>query len=265
MTDHSEGSSTQALIDGRLLALNDRRELEIQLVAVGGTQVLIIDNLYRRPADVRRLALGLDFFPPLRGMYPGAFASTGVSAGPVLHQVNSLARDVIGRALTFRGASEDEDVSFAMLTRRRGDLVPIQRQPHIDPNDYTGIIYLNPPAQCAGGTAFWRHRPSGLQAMPLPWSPFLAPLLSRYQARNQEELLQSFATEALSEPMEGYPTRTNRFWELTEVIPMRFNRLVLFNARLFHSGHIPEGAFGDEASSQRLTQNLYLYRRESLS
>src|SRR5262249_13908223 len=98
-----------------------------------------------------------------------------------------------------------------------------------------------------------------LQVVSLLWSPFLAPLLRRLRVRDEEALLRRFHAEALAEPLEGYPTRTNRFWELTEVIPIRFNRLVLFNAKLFHSAHVPEGTFGGEAATRRLTQNLYLY------
>jgi hypothetical protein len=80
---------------------------------------------------------------------------------------------------------------------------------------------------------------------------------------DEQALLRRFHAEALAEPPECYPTQTNRFWELTEVIPMRYNRLVLFNAKLFHSGHIPEGGFGEEPATRRLTQNLYLYHQQS--
>ena len=41
-----------------------------------------------------------------------------------------------------------------------------QRQPHID-QGATAMVYLNPDELCAGGTGLFRHRPTGLERIPI--------------------------------------------------------------------------------------------------
>ena len=63
--------------------------------------------------------------------------------------------------------------------------------------------------------------------------------------------------QGLADAPPGYPNASSAVWELEKVVPMQYNRLVLYNARLFHSPHVTGEGFGDTKQTRRLTQNLY--------
>ena len=93
-----------------------------------------------------------------------------------------------------------------------------------------GVLYLNLPDDCRGGTAFWRHRATGLDRQP-----------------TQQELdhfgytIEEFCAE-----------RNDRdAWERLMVCPMRYNRLVVYPTVQFHS-RWPWEAFGDDPEHARL-------------
>jgi hypothetical protein len=128
--------------------------------------------------------------------------------------------------------------------------------PHSDGLDVAGVIYLNPPGQCRGGTAFYRHRRSGLSALPTAVEPAVAELMRREGLWT----LGQFAAWIMSPPADGprgFITGSTTDWELTALVPMRFNRLVLYNGRLFHSGYLDDGWFGETPARRRLTLNLF--------
>ena len=60
----------------------------------------------------------------------------------------------------------------------------------------------------------------------------------------------------------GYPTELTAIWELTEVVPMKFYRLVVYDSNLFHTPHFHEDCFGETLETRRLTQNLYFNLRK---
>ena len=230
-------------VDRECLALNGRDEMTIQFVDVAGTKALIVDNVYKDPDYVRALALSLDYHRRA-GAYPGYFAFISMSAGQVLDLANTLMRDVIGDYLTFTDTYQD-DLVFAVVTERGSDLTPGQRRPHVDGFcDYAGLIYLNPPGQSSGGTSFWRHRPSGMQAVG--------------SAADAAAMREASALGA-DEPglPNGYLIESNETWELTQALAGEYNRFVCYSSYLLHSPLYVEADYGTELSSRRLTQNCY--------
>lgn len=83
---------------------------------------------------------------------------------------------------------------------------------HTDANfaDMIALHYLNLPSQCHGGTWLWKHRATQLLA---PREPI---------------------TQTQVDLFNGDRQKLER-WENTEQLEMRFNRLVIFEAKLFHS------------------------------
>jgi hypothetical protein len=53
----------------------------------------------------------------------------------------------------------------------------------------------------------------------------------------------------------AYINDGNEFWELLKLVEMRPNRLIVFDARMFHSQYIKEGQYRD---AFRVNQILYL-------
>ena len=285
------------VIDKHELELNDRHDMEIHQFDWAGTPVLVIDRLYRRPDYVRRLALSLDFYRTA-GFYPGFFAFVSLSQEPLLNLVNECLFPRLGRELAIHPFYQE--LTFAVVTKHASELVPAQRIPHYDNFcDVAGVVYLNPPAQCIGGTSFWRHRATMLEMAPQVGDPAVAALAPLFGARDENELLQFCLQQGLPDPpltvvansrnpdpnpdivrekstvtktLEnsplvsplGFPNASTPFWELRKVVPMQYNRLIVYSARLFHTLHVAGDEFGESIDTRRLTQNLYFkWRVES--
>lgn len=84
------------------------------------------------------------------------------------------------------------------------------------------ILYLNTPEQCRGGTALWRHKPTGLERMPTPHE------IKRFGKSPVREMNKIYADG--SDPDK---------WELVTHAEMKTNRLILYPAACFHSRYDP--------------------------
>jgi hypothetical protein len=99
---------------------------------------------------------------------------------------------------------------------------------------YASVLYLNLPEQCAGGTAFWRHKELGMDRLP------------------SKEALTSrgIDADAFYKQMDR-EWKELKWWEQTQFVPMKFNRFVTYPTAMFHSRYPFEG-FGQDPSSGRL-------------
>lgn len=91
---------------------------------------------------------------------------------------------------------------------------------------WAGVLYLNAPKQCLGGTAFWRHTGLGLEELPANESQ------SFYAMINRE-------------------WRELTAWEQTALVAMRFNRFCAYPTSMFHSRY-PFSGFGSTPQDGRL-------------
>lgn len=107
---------------------------------------------------------------------------------------------------------------------------------------YTAVCFLNEPTQCKGGTAFWRYRPFNWDHVPSPET------LVRQGLRDSSELWGKILRDGFDE----------FHWEMWNYVPMAWNRLLIFDSRLFHSRY-PKRAFGSDVASGRLIK-LYFIR-----
>jgi hypothetical protein len=230
-------------------ALNSIRDMRVTVERVGRrrTPVLVVDHLFRDPAAVRCGALRRRFSTG-RGAYPGYEAAAGWDAGPLLRTLGRLG----GWTLDPHRCR----LSFSIVTKRGRDLAPWQRTPHFDPVDVAGVVYLNLPEQCRGGTAFYRHRASGLEAFPWRVGRRLARLMRRHGLSSPDDLAR-WVMSPPKEPLGGFITASTEQWELLHLVAMRYNRLVVYHGRAFHSGYIEDAWFGPTLPTRRLTLNLF--------
>lgn len=101
---------------------------------------------------------------------------------------------------------------------------------------YAGLLYLNPQPQCAGGTAFWRHRHLNIDALPTP------------------EAVRSSGTTDV-DWFYGVVNRECKqleSWDQAGFVAMRFNRFITYPTAMFHSRYPFEG-FGATPADARLT------------
>ena len=197
--------------------------------------LLIVDDFLKDPWAARRAALGLDYDPARQhGNFPGLNSSTPLASDGVDAAVSRLLGVRLGPApgtqhghcrLTSKGSKGKSGV-------------------HIDPAAYSGILYLSRPEDCAkpdaGGTDFFRHRRTGLEAVPQDPAKIAA---SGYNDIN-----------VLVENVVNKDTTLPAKWERTMRVPARFNRLLLFSPWQFHNA---APGFGTTPEDSRLVMLLF--------
>jgi hypothetical protein len=180
--------------------------------------VIVVDDFWHDPGGLRRHIL------------EGAFEHRSSESGFVFHdrlaprrhtlRMADLASRVVGDAL-FEGHFEGRFVYETTEDERRTrEKVWV----HYDRWIRIGVLYLPPPGETIGGTGFYRHRGTG----------FLR--VQQADAAGNRVAIQGDSTDMSA-------------WELVLHVPLRFNRLVLFDSRVFHQAI---RYFGDSPSNARL-------------
>lgn len=194
--------------------------------------IIIVDDFYDNPQEVRDRALSVEYPEPEGGYtYPGKNSKGSYYNDEVHGAFEKLVKGGLNPAdqngyfrISLEGVKHKQDV-------------------HVDPGwDWGAVIYLSKPEDCIaeGGTSFWRHND-----LHWDWCP------------NDDEHAQAY----------GYPTYKEAWWttvygmgqnreEWTRYMlcPMKYNRLVLFRTRLWHS-HSEN--FGDTLENGRLVQLFF--------
>lgn len=197
--------------------------------------LLIIDDFLKDPWAARRAALGLDYDPAAQhGNFPGRNSTGPLDTAAIDAAVSRL----LGLKL---GPAPGTQHGHCRLTRK-GDKG--KSGVHIDPAAYSGILYLSRPEDCtgplAGGTDFFRHKRTGLEAVPT--DP------ARIAASGYDDI------NALVEDVVNRDTTNPAKWERTMRVPVRFNRLLLFSPWQFHNA---APGFGTTAEDSRLVMLLF--------
>jgi hypothetical protein len=253
----------------------------INVLEVADYSLVVIDNLYADPLAVRDVALSLDYVVR-RASYPGPEAALWVPGMPLCPFLGDvLSRDAKTEVIPVRSGSHQpiprEHQFRAVRSRRlptpRGYIHPrdvvvfsafshpegVRNEPHIDDTQkpqLAATVYLNPPEQCRGGTAFYRHVKTGLVAMPLPADPQLQDVITTHGYASAAHVLEDIV--ARSSRRSGGGRDWIRRWEVVALVKMRFNRLVLHAGNLLHGPIMGRADFGRTLETTRLTQNLFL-------
>jgi hypothetical protein len=99
---------------------------------------------------------------------------------------------------------------------------------------FASVLYLNPPEQCSGGTAFWKHRVLG-------WERLFQP----------QEIAQHGVDEAAYHALVTREWKVLDAWQPNGFVGMQFNRFVTYPTSYFHS-RFPFEGFGGGPSDGRL-------------
>ncbi len=114
---------------------------------------------------------------------------------------------------------------------------------HVDDCYWSGILYLNRPKDCQGGTDFFRHRATGME------QATLAPKdLEKLGVTTPAEASEIY-NNILANDAHDYDK-----WEHTMRVPMRYNRLILLRPWLWHTA-CP--GFGDSVENGRLVYLMF--------
>lgn len=225
-----------------------RLPLAVQTLQMGDHRVVFIDDFLADP-DALVAVAGRSQFQPYPGLaerrgYPGLRAQVPASysaqlsalMGPLVEQHFGVPA---GRTL------RKSDCALSLTMLQPDELGPTQRTPHFDastPHHVAVLLYLFKGDQ--GGTAFYRHRATGLQQV---------------TPQNREDFLDVYYAELDEQaPPPGYVGPSDDRYELLGTMPARFNRLVIYRGSLLHSGVIdPQQDLGTDPLTGRLTVNSF--------
>jgi hypothetical protein len=144
---------------------------------------------------------------------------------------------------------------LSMVTLQAHQLAPVQRLCHRD-------RLATADDQCAGAGVLYLFRDETLGG-----TNFFSPRepLEAVNARMQHwsTIDNAQLTHETNLPA-AYMTRSNQYFEMTAVVPPRFNRLIFYDGARFHGSHIeqPE-CLSDDPARGRLTLNLFFVCRRN--
>lgn len=158
--------------------------------------LLVIDNFYKNPMDVRDFALSNDF--KITGNYPGT-RTQSFATDELKHLLNKIIEPFSGLITEFPMEPGSYNGSFQYTTSRERSWI------HTDSyNNWGAVIYLTPDAPLTSGTAFYKLKNGSMY----------------------EDLLKREYTDNFSQD--------HTKWEIVDTVGNVFNRLILFNAKRYH-------------------------------
>ncbi len=267
-------------VDLQRLLPNRPEDTDIQVIEVGDGRypALIVDDFYRDPDHLREFALSLNYrIPP--AVYPGYWAVMSLSLAPVVSFVYDL---FAHRYFPSAPAMEAHATSWQFFnTERRAGQPPrpMSHRPHVDSGVLIGLVYLNKPEHCRGGTSLFRHKETGAEAVfpkrvhqgcridGRPIDPELRERIWRqgasapYDRARDAGLVADYSDywkRILATPGDEDDNiiDSRGGWELTRLIEMKYNRLLLLPAFVLHSTHFRAEWFGNTPETWRLTHNF---------
>ena len=162
-----------------------------------------------------------DFYPGVRSHAPDAYVAH------LHHALPALFADLNG-ALVDTSQPQLAMAQLSVANQHPSQLSPIQCIPHIDTqrdNEWALVHYLF----CAplGGTAFYRHKETGLE---------------RVCASQYHHYFSTLKRQATSVglPAKAYINGDTAMFKQIACVEARFNRALLYPANLLHSGCLPD-------------------------
>lgn len=190
--------------------------------------VVVVDGFSPYPDAARQSALeaGFGTWKPNKGeigssVYEGMgfWGNHAMLLGPLMWHMGA---QCCPNSMFFRSTNKGFEPAYIHSDRETGDftvVVYLSEHEHEDNGD-------------PSGTAFWKHKATGLTEMP-----------SFEQMRDEPERFAQLRADMVSADPAA--------WEQVAFIPAKFNRAVIFRAPLFHS-RCPREGFGETPSAGRM-------------
>lgn len=190
--------------------------------------LVVIDDLLPNPDEVREAVLNQEFKDVI-GPDGAPYKNIGTNVVPDIY---SKIADIYGRDKI------DVKLSFVRMDPEGSETHSFCHADKICAN-YAALLYLNPPEQCSGGTAFYRHKPTGLDALPSDAAvQMLGMELGRFHNTMTNE------------------TKNPDSWDMVGFVGMKFNRLITYPSKMWHS-RFPHASFGKTKQNSRIVQVVF--------
>lgn len=274
------------------LKINEAAQISVQRIGPEGTPIIAVDDFLANPQALRDHAQTLAWLPATSA-FPGVRASVGLNLRPMIDWcAGTILREICGlhgepmplfphldeeahEAQTFSIATVGNEVFQTEWGRQIDEFGAMEAvrfaAPHTDLGWFNLLLHLSLPKVDAGGTAFWKHRRTGLQTFCRSEDPIFAQkagealgldlthrMLNAFADEpcyTKDDALESLFSDGEFEDFRGASTET---WECLTILPAKFNRLYLFPAPQFHSVVLGEQVSTASFDDVRLTMNLFI-------
>ena len=213
-------------------AINTPVDATVELMGWEEFPIVYIDNFYKNPDKVRNLALRTPGTknPRILGGVPGERVDIQFNLEHIWPIWIEIAENVYGLKQEERKAFEMScmNTSFSVNVTQSNHR---RRLPHIDLPDvkdrgWAGLVYLNKPKECKGGTGFYTYK--GQQVNPLQSGVWR----------------EDFVDDSIGP------------WDLIHLAEMKYNRMIMYPDNILHGAYDKPGYFEDDI--YRLVQTFFV-------
>ena len=214
--------------EDEIFLINENYTVRVETFGSNKDKIVVVDDFYANPHQVRQLALDI---PASRNQrIRGGNPAWRVNAFYVLDDMSwifdQLCRQHYPEVMEQwpQGAMIDsfKRATFMVNVMQSENLPPVK--PHMDnPSGlhFASTIYLNNENESNGGTSFYEYTGTNV-----------------------------------NEPVAKYITDSTHDWKMTGMVPMKFNRMVLYLQNVWHSAYVKPGMFTDDV--YRLNQQFFI-------
>ncbi len=225
------------------LRLNPKAQVQMRRIGQEQNPLLVIDDIVLDADALVDQAMAAQWGPPVGTYYPGLNAPLPAA---YLRTLAPVLRPSFARAF---GLSTDLQMAamgfFALATWPLERFGPLQRIPHYDQPDPTCLAMVHYLCKDQpGGTAFFRHKPTGFEAI---------------NGGRRDGYIQTIAGEIERDgaKLTGFAGPDTPNFEMIDVVEAKFNRLVLYRSNVLHCALFEGTNLTDDPKTGRLTANSF--------
>lgn len=225
-----------------IFEINPDYDVLLQNFGPTGQRVVVIDNFYKYPDQVRELALNIPASrnKRIRGNNPAYRINAFYELDSMAWIYDQLARTYFPEIAQMWDSEYMQrsfmNATFMVNVMQTQTLPPIC--PHMDNTSGVNLastIYLNNANECNGGTSFYTFGGKTHYSDPT--------VTHTYDVEGKL-------------PVTKYINDSIYDWEMIGMVPMVFNRMILYNQAMLHTAYVKEGMFvGD---NYRLNQQFFI-------
>ena len=219
-------------------------QVRVDYIGNGRAPVVCIEDGWSDPQQLVDAAAARTDYSIRSLYYPGVRSS---APAEYARAITAQVRDLVVSTFGLAGELTITDSTFSLVATPQEKLVAFQRVPHFDstdPNRIAVLHYLCGPEH--GGTAFYRHRSSGIEAV---------------TDQNREAFTRAVNAEVkvAGLPPARFIDEDTDLFERIGRYDCVFNRVLIYRGRNLHSVNTPRGFVpSSDPRSGRLTVNTFL-------
>ena len=196
-------------------------------------EILVIDNFFYNIDDLKKNSENLDT-KTNEDMFPGS--KKYILNIKFIYDLNKELKNLD----IYENKLNINNIFYGNVNKDKDLLDRDQSQPHIDIYAKKALlVYLNEDDNCHGGTGFYKNIES-----------------NKIKANTIEEGLEILKKEGGKLKKPEYISDSNNSWELIEMIPMKKNRGILYDSKIFHSAYFKNLSYFNNEGRQTL--NIFL-------